>query len=244
MMRSITTTEDIKRLGTILSIWAHPDDESYLAAGVLAAAVQNGQDVVCVTATKGEAGSQNPHKWPPAILGEVRTKELEEALRILGVTKHHWLNSRDGHCKNVPLNSIVGKLQTIIQKSYPDAILTFGPDGWTGHEDHKTVHRWVKAAVEGLATPIPIYCVVHTPEHYQQYLRQADEALNFFFNIDRPPLIQAEKCDIYYELPPDICAKKCNALAASPSQTEVLFKTFSRDFVREAFSVECFQKVI
>src|SRR4249919_2707816 len=51
--------------GTILSVWAHPDDETYLAAGLMAAAVQAGQRVVCVTATRGELGSTDPDRWPP-----------------------------------------------------------------------------------------------------------------------------------------------------------------------------------
>jgi LmbE family N-acetylglucosaminyl deacetylase len=42
--------------GTILSIWAHPDDETYLAGGVMAAASANGQRVVCVTATDRGGG--------------------------------------------------------------------------------------------------------------------------------------------------------------------------------------------
>src|ERR671922_141060 len=38
-------------LGTILGVWAHPDDEAYLSAGLMARAVRNGSRVVCVTAT-------------------------------------------------------------------------------------------------------------------------------------------------------------------------------------------------
>ena len=34
---------DSKSLGTILSVWAHPDDETYLAGGVMAAASDRGR---------------------------------------------------------------------------------------------------------------------------------------------------------------------------------------------------------
>ena len=47
---------DVRSLGTILGVWAHPDDEAYLSAALMALAVQNGQRVVCVTATRGELG--------------------------------------------------------------------------------------------------------------------------------------------------------------------------------------------
>ena len=44
-------------LGTVLGVWAHPDDEAYLAGGLMAAAVDAGARVVCVTATRGERGT-------------------------------------------------------------------------------------------------------------------------------------------------------------------------------------------
>ena len=239
-MNRIVTTEDIKKLGTILSVWAHPDDESFLAAGVISAAAQNGQTVACVTATKGEAGSQDPKKWPPEKLAEIRAGELAKALEILGVKKHFWLGYRDGSCCDVPTPEAVQKLSKIIQEVRPDSILTFGPDGWTGHDDHRTMYHWVQAAVQKLDKKPSVYCVVHTPNHYEKYFKPADEALNLFFNIDMPPLLDEKKCDIYFVLPPATCVKKCDALAASPSQTEALFRIFNRDFVREAFAIECF----
>ena len=58
-----------EELGTILSIWAHPDDETYLAGGVMAAAAAHGQRVVCATASAGERGTDDPMTWPPERLG-------------------------------------------------------------------------------------------------------------------------------------------------------------------------------
>ena len=69
----MTTTD----LGSILAIWAHPDDESYCCAGLMAAAVRAGERVVCVTATRGELGSTDLERWPAGPqLADVRTKEL------------------------------------------------------------------------------------------------------------------------------------------------------------------------
>ena len=61
-------------LGNILGVWAHPDDEAYLSAGIMARAVRAGSRVVCVTATRGEGGSMDEEKWPPETMGEVRTE--------------------------------------------------------------------------------------------------------------------------------------------------------------------------
>src|SRR5207237_1041407 len=86
-------------LGTVLSVWAHPDDETYVCGGLMAAAVRQGNRVVCVTATRGELGSTDEQRWPPGpALAEVRTKELAESLAELGVSEHVWLDYPDGRC--------------------------------------------------------------------------------------------------------------------------------------------------
>ena len=58
-------------LGTILGVWAHPDDEAYLSAGLMARAVRNGSRVVCDTATRGEGESMDEERWPSDRMGEV-----------------------------------------------------------------------------------------------------------------------------------------------------------------------------
>ncbi len=86
----------VEGLGTILTIWAHPDDETYLAGGLMAVAVAGGQRVICVTATKGEEGKTGGMETPD--LGMTRDDELQGALKALGVTEHLYLGFRDGHC--------------------------------------------------------------------------------------------------------------------------------------------------
>ena len=56
-----------------MGVWAHPDDETYSMAGIMATAVKNGQQVICVTATRGEAGVQDHLRWPAHKLAEDRT---------------------------------------------------------------------------------------------------------------------------------------------------------------------------
>lgn len=123
-------------LGSVLGIWAHPDDETYSCGGLFAAAADAGNRVACVTATRGEAGSLDQVRWPPESLGEVRTRELDVALGMLGVSEHYWLDYADGGCAQVDAESAVRRLVAIIKDVQPDTILTFGPDGMTGHADH------------------------------------------------------------------------------------------------------------
>src|SRR3546814_13199435 len=75
----------VAALGTILSIWAHPDDETYLAGATMAAARALGQRVVCASATAGEHGTDDPLGWPPERLGAVRRWEAAAAMAVLGV---------------------------------------------------------------------------------------------------------------------------------------------------------------
>src|SRR5437870_7671850 len=132
--------------GTMLGVWAHPDDETYLSAGLMADAARRGQRVVCVTATRGEEGSWDEERWPTSEMGKVRERELMASLEALGVTEHHWLDHYDGTCADVDHAEGVAKVQAILKAVRPDTVLTFGPDGMTGHTDHKAVCAWTTEA--------------------------------------------------------------------------------------------------
>lgn len=240
-MNRLASVADMRQLGTVLGIWAHPDDESFLAAGVLMAALQNGQQVICITATQGELGVRDEARWPQAELGDIRTKEIAAAFAVLGIKQHHWLGYRDGACADVDEAEAVSKLTPFIEQYKPDSILTFGPDGWTGHPDHQSVSRWTTAAVKASTLKPKVYHVVGNPENYENYLKLEHEKINIFFNIDKPPLEKAEDCDICFELPEDICDKKCAALKAMPSQTADLFEQFDMGFLHKSWNIECFK---
>ena len=141
-MRSATmiTSTDVADLGTIVGIWAHPDDEAYLSGGLMAMARDNGQRVVCVTATRGELGTPDPVAWPPDRLAAERTRELARCLDVLGVREHHWLDYRRRRVRaGRPGRRGRAARATVIDDVRPDTVLTFGPDGITGHLDHRTV---------------------------------------------------------------------------------------------------------
>ena len=237
-MNQIKQTDDIKQLGSILSVWAHPDDESFSCAGLMAAAIQNGQKVACVTATKGEKGVQDASRWPAEQLGETRAEEMHQALDIIGCHNHNWLGYQDGHCHKVAVEEAAAKIKSLIDKYQPDTILTFGPDGMTGHPDHQSVSRWVDVAVKG--TDIRVYHSVEEEDRYNQFMVEADKQFNIYFNIDKPPVFIEADCDIAYSLPPDILFKKRLALKAMPSQTERMFKQVPSDMINAMLAQECF----
>lgn len=239
-MTRILQPGDIPKLGTILSIWAHPDDETYLAGGVLSAAIDNGQMVVCVTATKGEAGSQDSSRWPSERLGKIREAELEQALKILGIKHHYYLGCIDGCCCDAPHPKILTQLRRLIKRYEPDTVLTFGPDGWSGHPDHKQASEWVREAAARHGRSVTVHHVINPKQQYEQYLRHIDKKLNFFFNIDKPLLAEPDACSIYFQLSPELVARKCQALRAMHSQYDKLFKAFPEDFICGAIGCEAF----
>lgn len=236
-MKCICTPADIPQLGTILSIWAHPDDETYWAGGVMSEAIRRGQRVVCVTATKGEAGIQNERRWPAAQLAAIRTTEMNAALRAMGVTEHHWLGYKDGTCADIAELSAVKKLKQFIEEVQPDSILTFGPDGMTGHPDHQAVCRWVDGATTG--TSIRVYHTVLKAEDFASF-QDIVKKYNFFFNIQTPPLMSQADCGIAFTLTPTLLKQKRRALAAMPSQTEAILQEVAPHSLNKLLQCEYF----
>lgn len=141
---------------TMLAIWAHPDDESYLGGGLMAEVARRGGRVVNVTATLGEHGTQDPELDPPHALAARRQVELAGALGVLGATEHHVLGFADGACDQIADALGARRIGTIIDEVQPDVVLGFGPDGVTGHPDHRAVGRWTRDAIRDRRRPIPL----------------------------------------------------------------------------------------
>jgi LmbE family N-acetylglucosaminyl deacetylase len=167
MSHRITPSE----LGTVLGIWAHPDDEAYLMSGTALAAAAAGSTVACVTATAGENGeSADDDRWPSARLAEIRRAELAASLAVLGIDDHTCLNLPDGGLANVDQAVGVGMLIAVIKRLRPDTILTFGPDGMTGHPDHITVGNWAAAAAASVASDrCEVLAATKTPEWLETF---------------------------------------------------------------------------
>ena len=238
-MIRITTADDVKNLGTILFIGAHPDDETFTAGGLLAAAVQNGQTVIVLTASRGEGGVQDEARWPQAQLGDIRTTELENALKILGCQHHYWLDYKDGGCAGDDAGRAVERIKELVTEHHVDTILTFGPDGLTGHPDHQTVSAWAKTACGSQAQ---VYYVVEELDGYEKYMKPAGKAVNWYYNIENPPMKLAADCEIALKLTPELRDIKLRALQAMPSQYEKFFTSTPASLLEHLFTVECFVK--
>jgi LmbE family N-acetylglucosaminyl deacetylase len=219
--------DTIAGLGTILSVWAHPDDETYLAGGVMAAAVEAGQRVICVSATAGERGTSDPDTWPPERLGPVRRWEAAAALAVLGVTEHRFLGLPDGE---LDLHDAAGidAICRLFDEVRPDTVLTFGPDGITFHPDHIAVHRWVTTAWRDRARPCRLLFATPILEQLGR-LRDPGAQSQLSMTGQQPVGMPQEGLSLHLQLSGARLDRKVTALGAMATQTAETMAAFGMD---------------
>jgi LmbE family N-acetylglucosaminyl deacetylase len=215
---AIRAASGVAELGTILGVWAHPDDEAYLSGGLMAIARDHGSRVVCVTATRGELGTPDPVAWPPHRLAATRTGELARCLEILGVTEHLWLGYRDGQCPAVRAADAIARLDEVIDRVRPDTVLTFGPDGITGHPDHQTVAAWTTEAFDHAARAGARLLYAAVPERRVPRWSGLDESLGVYLP-GYPVTTPAGRLAVDLVLDPGTAVRKVRALSAQKTQT-------------------------
>jgi LmbE family N-acetylglucosaminyl deacetylase len=146
---------------TLLFVHPHPDDESIACGGVIARFGGEGVRTVVVTCTGGEAGENLAGiDLGDDPLVEHRRRELDEAVRILGVSRHVRLGYRDSGMVDTPdnahpdcfhlapLDEAAARLATIIREERPEAIVSDDANGSYGHPDHIKANRVTIRAVE------------------------------------------------------------------------------------------------
>lgn len=135
---------------TVLLLFAHPDDETFTCGGTIAKYAEDPDArIVLYCATRGEAGKVgDPPVCHPEELGDVRQKELARAAEILGIHKVIQRDFGDGRLKFMPRETLVDDILQVIEQVHPDVIVTFPPEGISGHQDHRTLHQAVVQACD------------------------------------------------------------------------------------------------
>lgn len=224
---------------TLLGVWAHPDDEAYLSAGLMAEFVGNGGRVAIVTATRGEAGTDDPARWPPMRLAARRQRELHDSLAVLGVDNVHILGFPDGGCHHFDgTRAIANHIRWI----RPDVIVTFGPDGLTGHTDHRAVSRWATDARNLVRPEADLWYSTVTAEFHDTWGPVNEQAQ--FFYPDQPDTPRTPITDLVHHgsLSDDLLDLKFAALAAHRTQTGALIDRIGADRYREWWRTEAFRR--
>ena len=134
----------------ILAVFAHPDDERVVGP-LLSRLAREGRETHLVIATDGAKGVTDFARIPAGPeLAAARTKEAQCAADRLGVRRLHLLGLPDGGLASF---AVLGRLRTalaaVIDSVRPAAILTFGPEGGTGHPDHRLVGNVATQIVQG-----------------------------------------------------------------------------------------------
>ncbi len=130
---------------SILLVFAHPDDESFGAAGTACRYSGAGIPVDLITATRGEKGTRLD--VPPGVdTGVAREAELKEAARVMGVRRLYILGFPDGGLADIPTTRVIEEVADLMRMLRPEVVITFGPDGITGHSDHITIGQATTAA--------------------------------------------------------------------------------------------------
>lgn len=244
--RPVRTTAEVPRLGTVLGVWAHPDDEVYLSGGLLAAAAAAGQRVVVVTVTRGERGTDDPATWPPARLARVRSREIVASLAVLGGGRieHRFLGDEQGVCHldgclgPEPTGGTRDELTAIIDEVAPDTVLTFGPDGMTGHSDHRAVSAWTDRALAA-ARPRPRLLHATVTGAWVRDFGSLVTAMDDGKDVFAPSPANSLAVDLV--LSGDAVALKLAALRAQASQTAATEQAVGTELYRAVVAGEWFR---
>jgi N-acetyl-1-D-myo-inositol-2-amino-2-deoxy-alpha-D-glucopyranoside deacetylase len=165
---------------TLMTVHAHPDDETIGTGGLMARTVIEGRRVVLVTCTRGELGeivvpeldTPDNHRR----LGELRAVELERAMGRLGVTEWENLGYRDsdmmGRTGNLDprsfwqadLDEAARRLTWLVRRYQPDVVTTYNDFGGYGHPDHIRTHDVAVRAFARAGDPA-WYAEQLSPEH-------------------------------------------------------------------------------
>lgn len=137
----------------ILFVGAHPDDET-LCSGTLAQYAQKEHKVTIVMATRGERGH---FQISTEELRKIRTKEMENAVKILGA-EVRFLNYMDADVPS-PVD-MKEEFVDVIRELKPDIVITWHPLTW--RDDHRNVGQAVvdacfKASLPLIKTKLPYH---------------------------------------------------------------------------------------
>ena len=137
---------------TFVLLLAHPDDESFFAAGTIAQMAEEGVRVGLLCATRGERGSTGD-LCTIEELPRVREAELREAARLMGIHELEFLPFEDQQLARAPLNAVRQAVVRMLRRLRPEVIFTFDPDGANQHTDHMAISRFAMDGIAAAADP-------------------------------------------------------------------------------------------
>jgi LmbE family N-acetylglucosaminyl deacetylase len=144
---------------TLVALLAHADDES-AAAPILARYAREGVQVYLLVATDGAEGGTHTTIPRGPELARARGEEARCAADALGVQPPILLGFPDGKLGDYIgdrslLYRLTDRIAGELQRLHPDAVLTWGSDGGTGHPDHRLVSSIATQLARAAAPGVP-----------------------------------------------------------------------------------------
>ncbi|QKV76984.1 mycothiol conjugate amidase Mca [Amycolatopsis sp. Hca4] len=204
----------------LLSVHAHPDDESSKGAATLARYAAEGVDVLVATCTGGERGDiLNPaldtaETW--ADLPAIRRREMAAAAEILGV-RQRFLGMVDsglpdpgeplpeGCFAALTLAEAAAPLVALIREFRPHVVITYDETGGYPHPDHIRTHEITTEAFTAAADPTR-YPGTGEPWRPQKLYYQATLSRAWFEAIHKATVaagLESSMAEVLNELPAD-----------------------------------------
>ncbi|MDF2682495.1 MAG: hypothetical protein K0R47_3685 [Brevibacillus sp.] len=133
----------------VMVVFPHPDDESFACGGTLAKCRDASQMTCLICVTSGCGGRTGPFEIDcREKLARLREQELGKAAEVLGISRLDLFRYPDGSLVKTDIDELVGRIYEAIVDWKPDVVVTFPPDGVTGHPDHIVTCRATTRAVE------------------------------------------------------------------------------------------------
>jgi LmbE family N-acetylglucosaminyl deacetylase len=176
---------------SLLAVFAHPDDETFRCGGTLALLAQRGVRVHVLTATRGQAGScGDPLLCSRDELPTVRERELQGACAALGIEPPRLLDYQDGQLAEADRETISAEILAVVDQVQPQVMLTFGPDGLSGHPDHIAIGQLAVEAFQRAEDVAALYTVavpqsLATTLGMKQVRAVADETIALTVDVSR-----------------------------------------------------------
>lgn len=140
---------------SIMAVFAHPDDESFGPASTLAKYAALGVKTYLVCATRGEKGEVRGEEGALSMeeVGRMREKELRCAAEAINLADFRVLGYPDGGLQEMDFQELTGGIVAAVRELKPQVLITFGPEGITGHSDHIVVGRATEEAFRAASDP-------------------------------------------------------------------------------------------
>jgi LmbE family N-acetylglucosaminyl deacetylase len=203
----------------LLGVWAHPDDEAYLSAGLMAEVIARGGHVTVVALTDGELGFGDDDSRTLTGRSLLRRAELREAMATIGVGDVRFVGAPDGFLDRIDTGMVAESIAEVMSEIQPDLTVTFGPDGITGHEDHVACGLAVTSAWLAVSSGELRYAAKTTD--WLDDWRTFHDSVGVWMT-DEPTGVDPADLDLVVALSGDALARKRRVLSHHASQTEMI----------------------